>query len=168
MPYHKGYPVHRNRVTQRRRTEWATTSFALNAVVSNGLAATDLLQNFVSDGGSREGLTILRTHIVGGFAAASVGGQARVGLIVAGLNVSQAANGELDPRANPYEPWLLDNVVFPTTSGATVDASTPFRYDIRSKRKVQHVQETYWLSFSPTDSGTTSLAGLVRCLVALP
>ena len=168
MPYHKGYPTHRNRMTQRRRLEWATTSFALNAVASGAQAATDLLSNFVADGGSREGLTIMRTHIVGAFAAASTGGQGRVGLIVAGLSAGQAAGGELDPVANPYEPWLIDSVVFPTTSGATVDASTPFHYDIRSKRKVQHVQETLWLVFHPTDSGTTSLAGLARVLVALP
>jgi hypothetical protein len=49
-----------------------------------------------------------------------------------------------------------------------VNATNPFEIDVKSKRKVQHIQETYWLSWISTDTGTASFNAHVRALIALP
>jgi len=117
-------------------------------------------------GASKLGATIMRTHFSGAYAPASVGGHATYGFIV-GRNVDVAAalpnivsDSELD--------WMLNTQLFPTTSGATVDASVPFHVDLRSKRKVEEMNSEYLFVWQPTDSGTSSLTGFVRTLLALP
>jgi len=148
--------------------EWATRSLNENAIVSGTYVAVDLLSEFVAAGGSLEGVTVIRTHLVLAYAAASTGGVARLGLIVESKGAGTLAGGPLDASSNPYESWLLNTRLLPTCSGAVVDASTPHRYDIRSKRRVQHLNETYWLTFAPTDTGTSSLSIFARTLLALP
>jgi hypothetical protein len=150
--------------------EWATTTVVHNAIATGTLETDDLLANFVADGGSREGLTVLRTHLLISYAPASVGALARIGLIVAPLASPTTAGGILDPSSNAtlYEPWLLIDRLAPGASGATVNATNVYRLDNRSKRKVQHVQETYWFSWIPSDTGTSSISALIRVLVALP
>jgi hypothetical protein len=150
----------------RRRLEWASTTITHNAIASGTVTTDDLLSGFVTAGGSREGLTVMRIHLQLAYAAASAGGTSRIGLIVAGSGSTAAT--ELNPASFPYEPWLLNRLLFPTTSGAVVDASTPFDIDNRSKRKVQHLGESLFLSWVATDTGTSSLVGLARVLVALP
>jgi hypothetical protein len=152
---------------QRRRLEWADSLITFNAIATNTLQTTDLLANFVADGGSREGVTVIRTHIQCAYAPASVGGRSTIGLIVSSLQAS-TITGELNPLNDPYEPWLLVKTLYPGASGATVNATNPFEIDVKSKRKVQHIQETYWLSWISTDTGTASFNAHVRALIALP
>jgi hypothetical protein len=149
----------------RRRLEWADTLITFNAVATNVLQTADLLANFVADGGGREGITIMRTHIQCAYAPATTGGRSTIGLQCQGL---AAAAAELNPLANPYEPWMLIKTLYPGASGATVNATNPFEIDNKSKRKVQHVQETYWLSWIATETGTSSFNAHVRVLMALP
>jgi hypothetical protein len=149
----------------RRRLEWATTAIADNAKANGTVNVTDLLSNFVAAGGSREGLTVIRVRAQLAFAAASAGGNARIGLQVDELT---ASGTQLDPVVNPYQAWMLNMGVFPTTSGATVDASFPFHLDLKGKRKIGRLQETLWFTWKPNDTGTTSMIAVFRVLVALP
>lgn len=166
-PYRRrtAYPVRRG---ARRRLEWATTSVTHNSFIANTPQVDDLLANFVADGGSREGLTIMRIHAQFAYAPAAVGDSLRLGMIVEGLNAPSTAGGVLDPTTSPYEPWLINYLELPGASGATVNATNPFLLDLKSKRKVQHVQETLWLSVRSASAGSVSFNGLVRVLVALP
>jgi hypothetical protein len=98
------------------------------------------------------------------YGAASTADHIEYGLQVDTL---EASNLTLTP-ANFYNPWMLLDDFYPSTSGATVDASAPFSFDIKSRRKVQYVQETLWFSWRPVASGNSSLTGLFNVLLALP
>ena len=152
---------------QRRRLEWADTLITFNAIANNTLQVSDLLANFVTDGGSREGLTIIRTHITCSYAPATTGDRSTIGLLVENVGAG-AGPALMNPLSNPYEPWLLIKTLYPTASGATVDAVSTYEIDNKSKRKVQHVQETYWLTWISTAAGNNSFNAHVRALIALP
>jgi len=152
---------------QRRRLEWADSLITFNAVANNTLQVFDLLANFVADGGSREGLTIIRTRIDASYAPSGTGDRSTLGLIVENVGAG-AGPALMNPLSNPYEPWLLIKTLYPTSSGATVDATSTYTIDLKSKRKVQHVQETYWLTWITTAAANNSANFHVRALIALP
>ena len=121
----------------------------------------------MNGGGSREGVTIMRTVFDLQYSPASSSDHITFGLQVESIN-DLATSAALRPDTNPYEPWLLNSTMWPTASGATVDAVTQRHYDIRSKRKVQHIGESLWFSWIPSSTGNSSLAGYFRVLIALP
>jgi hypothetical protein len=168
VPYHKGYPSYRSRVpATRRRLEWATSRINNSGIANGVYTITDLLANYVADGGSREGVTIMRIRARGSFSPAEAGDSFDVGLLV---EATAATSGQvqLHPDTNPYEPWLLNTTLFPGSSGATFNATNVFELDLRAKRKVQHVQETLWWSWVGHSTGNTSMAVTFRVLIALP
>ena len=149
----------------RRRLEWADTVVLHNAFGPNLPQSDDLLAGFVTAGGSREGLTIMRTRITWSYAPAAVGDQLRVGLIV---TETAAAALQLNPLSEPYEDWMLNHAVYPNASGATVDATRIGEIDNRAKRKITGMRETYWMSVVASTATTNSWTAHVRTLVALP
>ena len=154
------------RSPNRRRLAWATTRLNNSGIANGVYTATDLLSNWVGLGGSREGCTVMRTHITGAFGPSEAGDSFDVGLLVATLAASGTT--ELKPDVEPYEPWLLNTSLFPTFSGAAFNASVPFSFDVKSKRKLPNIQDTLWWVWVGHSTGNTSLAATVRILLALP
>jgi len=127
----------------------------------------NLLGNFEIAGASTLGMTIIRTHArlqIENFAA--VTDFLEYGFIV-GRDTDVAANlpnvdsdSELD--------WMLRDVMFPTSSAATVDAIREFVIDNRAKRKMDEMGQNYVLNvYNPTAAGKT-IQVYARTLMALP
>jgi hypothetical protein len=155
------HPIGRS--TARRRVEWADATFTHNAVASGVTVNQELLTTFVAASGSREGLTIMRIHGFGSYAPASVGGVSRLGIIVDDINDAPPS-----PLTFPYQDWMINRAVFPTASGAAVDAVRLFEIDLRSKRKLHGMSDGLYMVWEPTDTGTSSINVQLRILVALP
>jgi hypothetical protein len=127
----------------------------------------DLLANWVASGGDREGLTILRVRGQISYAPASVAGSTYFGIRVDDMGLTGADTG-IQPQASAYAPWMLHRAYFPSSSGATVNAVNVFELDLKARRRIPAVQQTLWVAWTPTDTGTSSLLFKARVLVALP
>ena len=149
---------------RRRSLVWARASFTDNARATGTHKSFDLLSGYRTLGGSTQGCTIMAVHISGAYAAASSGGNALIGLCVQPLaGISNALPDTTDSGAD----WMILKAFFPQTAGATVDASTPWAIDLKSRRKCGEIQETLGLTWTPTDTGTSSLNFVSNVLLAL-
>jgi hypothetical protein len=164
MPMHRGRP-HAVARPQRRKLVWATFSFADNAVTPNTVTQHDLLGNLKVAGASVLGCTVMRTHGSFAYAPAAVGDSMTYGIVV-GQTAETAP--PLDPGTNVGDDWMINSMVFPTTSAAVLDASTPWALDLRAKRKLEELNQVLWFVWKPSSAGTSSLAGRFRVLIALP
>ena len=161
---HRGRP-HAVARPQRRKLVWATFSFADNAITPNTVSQHDLLGNLKVAGASVLGSTVMRIHGSFAYAPAAVGDSMNLGILV-GQTAETAP--PIDPGTAVGDDWMLNTVVFPTTSAAALDVSTPFQIDNRSKRKIEELNQVLWFVWKPTSAGTSSLAGRFRTLIALP
>lgn len=154
--------------SQRRKLTWATTeqtTFTLTGATSADLF--DLGANYKAAGGTTQGITIMRTHIQLAVQSASptIGAGAFLGLIVGN---SADTRTQLNALAE-YEDWMLyrNCYVMGTTSGAS-NQEARYEIDIRSKRKMQELNQSYWLVLEALTAQTTTVAFSVRSLLALP
>jgi hypothetical protein len=144
-----------------------TTSAAGN--VTN----VDLLSPLKVAGSPVLGVTVMRTHLqLSMFSAVAAGDAYNFGLIVDQVDslVTNVANAAtlLDPVRVPEADWMWweQAVAAPTYSD---HGSNIIRRDVKSKRKVEELQQTYMLSVRIGTTGATpTLQVVARTLIALP
>jgi len=152
---------------QRRKLTWASARGEF-ADLDTVAEVIDLLADYKAAGGSTQGITIMRTHIQLSVqsAAATVGHGAFVGLIVGTINDTAAQlNG-----AEPFLDWMLYRSCY-AFGGSEGTSSSEHVYDIdlRAKRKMQEVNQEYYLVLESLIGATgTNVAYTARTLVALP
>ena len=167
MPYvgrhrRSSYPVRRHRTP----TTWADSLQGASLATghnSNG----DLLAGLEVAGSTTVGLTVLRTHLmlqVNGFSAQS--DYMLVGLAIVPI---EDIGTVVDWASRPYMDWMLRYAVYPTYSGGTLDTGRIVEFDIRAKRRLREMQQTYAIcTKAVTASATISYNSLCRTLVRLP
>jgi hypothetical protein len=152
--------------TERRKLVWTTSVVANNTIANGVVTATDLLAGLEVAGASVLGITVMRIHAQFSTAFAAVGDRITAGIVVGS---SADTGNQLDPAVLPDLDWMLNRAVFPNSSGATVNAVEPWEIDLRSKRKMQELNQRLFFAWKPaTSGGTTSLSAQFRTLIALP
>jgi len=159
----------------RRRLTWANYNHTGLVVGLSGHGLNiDLLADFVSAGGDINGVTIMRTHLrfwpATAVAAADV---LYYGLMVMGSNQIQpsfvlGASAVNNPSDDPYLDWMISDVreARPTYG---VSSTNEINLDLRSKRKMEDLQETLGLSVvAKTVGASLSVDVFARTLLALP
>ena len=160
-----GYPVR----GQRRKLVWATQNEGFPAVAAGANKVIDLLTAFKAKGNvSVLGSTVMRVH--GTVRVAVSGGQEpwNMGILV-GRTGDPAANRP-DPTLTADEDldWMFTQKHFPTFSGGTVDGAMQWEVDIRSKRKLQELDQTLLLCLHSGAVGSVTPLIFFRTLLALP
>lgn len=185
----------------RRKLIWATHEFAGVTLAMGGDTAAqsfDLLEDLRYGDASVLGSTIMRTHMR--LQVQFLGGIGNFPRLRYGLSVDQLRNTSTGGHpaldiASANSPggltndemaqylginWALLDTYIPLTMVSGKSANqTPTGFtltegwfvDLKSRRKVQEVNETWALSFYVEDSGTDpqfSVSGFTRTLVALP
>ena len=159
--YRRSYATSRR---PRRELAWARFSFTDNARATGTHNTFDLLSGYRGLGGSTQGATVMAVHIQGSYAAASTGGNALIGIGVTHLS---DITPDLPNTAEAGADWMLLRAIFPQSAGATVDAATPWEVHLKSRRKCHQIQQTLFLTWTPTDTGTSSLNFVGAALLAL-
>jgi hypothetical protein len=174
MPVHRTGSVSRSRGrSQRRKLVWATSAVLHNGVAAGGKFNDDLLLNLKVVGSSVLGATIMRTHLRIAVADNPTGGPSMGGYL--GLIVSTAPTvTNLDPSVAFADDWLLNSSMGPTHvpgNSILLDATHiayGVYFDIRAKRKIQELNEVYFLCFTNTGANAINVQTFVKTLVALP
>jgi len=153
--------------SQRRKLTWATAT-ATHSAISTAGVMDDLLSDYRSAGGSTQGCTVIRTHIDIAIqtAAPNIADGVFCGLIVA--NDPSDAN-DFGPTEG-FLDWALYRhlYVMGTTSGSS-SQETRYVIDLKAKRKVQELQETWFLNLTALlGVNTTNVVYTARTLLALP
>jgi len=174
MPVRRGRSSFQRRSSSRRRLVWAQSS-TFDTVANNANINHDLLANLKVAGSSVLGVTVIRTHM-------------RISLqwpdltlafqgLAFGLcvqSMTQVAAGNVDLFAD--EDWALRDQFLPGTGvnnlvNVIADPVEGFTVDLRAKRKVQELNQTWCLAFSlqnAAGSDPMPVSVFARTLVALP
>ena len=160
----------------RRRTTWATVAQTASIPAANGFTVLDLLQQYKAVVGAADpGITIARTHLrlvpTAGFTA--VGNNLAVGLIIVNENqVGTNVAGSPRPASDTELDWMYWDWMYQDseTSGITELDSGQLRVDIRSKRAMRQVGETYGLAIQvPASAAFPAVIQVTgRILLMLP
>ena len=136
----------------RRKTQWARFNFTLSHAAAATYIGTDLLTNFKTDGGVTQGCTVARIHVrITVTSQTTAAGNVAWG-IMKGQNTDVGASvvGSPQPIADPYEDWLWWEVDYADALASLEPGSANVLVrDIRSKRKIDRVQETLLLVTGP-------------------
>ena len=149
---------------QRRKLVWATVDSTGVAVPAGGTDVVNLLSPFITGGASVLGCTVMRTHLY-------VMPDTELGAWTIGLIIGRTddVGADLAPLTHPELDWMLLTQHFGTHSGATPDAITPGRFDVRSKRKMEEQGQRYLFVFTNGDgSAARNMRFFARTLIALP
>ena len=163
-PSRRRTPFPGRRSGPRRKLVWATLNTA-PTITANGHVVLEMLGNLRVAGASVLGATVMRTHLSCGLFWAATTEFYQVGLIVGRLE--DVGTTVLDPNTNPGEDWMFNQQVFAHASGATVDAASWAAFDVRSKRKMEELDQTYLLSLHFTGAANKSPQLYARTLIAL-
>jgi hypothetical protein len=150
--------VRRNiRVRERakRRTDWARQSGTTTLTTGTGTFTTsDLLATYKSDAGNTAGVTVARTHLSMSVTSDVTAGDVFYWGLYKGpvSNVGTELAGSPTPFTDPYADWAMwqektASLDVLTTSGYGHywGPSNNTTFDIRSKRKVEQLQESWLL-----------------------
>jgi len=160
------HPRYSGRVPQRRKLVWSTFQSS-PTLASAGNFAADLIADLEVAGASKLGCTVMRTHLIV---------QVLVGAAVQPtfdwLAIKAADSNEISaPLSIPGQPdldWALLTWLPFHSTGATIDASQVFTIDLKAKRKIEELGQTWGLfMFNPTTVQQT-LVIHARTLLALP
>ena len=173
MPVHRRRSFVRSGSAQRRKLVWATNSGLGLTPVVNSPFNVDLLSNFRAAGGSTVGATVMRTHVRFSLAweVTPASSQAfTYGLTVADMDLVTAGSITTGERGRDWA--ILDQFMPGCGSNAftvSLGAVEGFAVDLRSKRKVQELNQTWCLAFVYV-GGTLELplSYWTRTLLALP
>nr|AGA18372.1 hypothetical protein [uncultured marine virus]AGA18376.1 hypothetical protein [uncultured marine virus] len=160
------------RPTPRRKRVWADTYFEDLGFAESSLRSQDLLSDFVSAGGSTQGVTVARTVVQllwGINETHAPGDRITFGLIKG----TQATADVADPEAEPYADWAWNECRYSGWEHGLVsaDASERWLLDTKSMRKIDEVGETWWLIYkgtAPVTAATYDVRCHVRTLLLLP
>jgi len=165
-----------HRSSLRRKLIWATASGS-DATIANDNYNYDLLGNLRVAGASVLGATVIRTHMRVSVSwpanfAPDVG--VALGLCVQSLSLVSPPQVDLFQD----EDWALRDLFLPGTgvnaiftAGALGTYTEGFRVDLKAKRKVQELNQTWVLAYSPQGFGTDTapvVSWYARSLIALP
>ena len=175
MPMHRRRTFTRSSGSARRKLVWATSSVAGSSLAQASITDFDLLANLRVAGSSVLGATVMRTHLrmqIGWPVTTSTGQFFTVGLCVEDADLVAANDITLGERGRDWA--LLDGLV--PGSGANTLASPNtgtvmegFNFDLRAKRKVQELNQTWQLAVSPSGgAAAVPFSYWARTLIALP
>ena len=164
-----------SRSSARRKLVWATNSGAGIVVTPGTVLNPDLLSNLRTGGASVLGATVMRTHMrfsIQWETTSESGQQFQIGLTVADMDLI-TPTARITPAERGRDWALLDG--FMPGTGLNSYANTGsfpaegFIVDLRSKRKVQELNQT-WVLAATYVGGTTSISVSywARTLLALP
>jgi len=157
----------------RRRTTWATHQSSEAFASANDLHTINLLDQYLTAGGSLAGITIARTiiHLAITSATVTSGDRLNVGLI-RGQNTDVGTNivGAPSPSANLYEDWAwLEQYDASTSGGGPLYGkwgSNVISLDVKAGRKLPELQMTWNLALKSSVVSTWQL--FARTLIYLP
>lgn len=155
---------------QRRKLVWATTSGSLSTVPTGAGTLIDLLSGYRAAGGTTQGITIIRTHAQFATAAPLSGLTSADGV---GLGLIIGNGTESASTLNNQDfflDWMLRRELFSAsaTSLPNNTAAAAWDIDLRAKRKVEELNQTYWMSVNAIATATPSFSYFVKVLLALP
>jgi len=159
--------------TPRRKRVWADKQVSDLGFAETALRSDNLLSDFVTAGGSIQGITIQRTIISLTWwtdTVSSVDNFFTAGLI----RGTSAAADVADPVLEPYADWAFLSTSYQGAGHGLVANDTPMvlTIDTATMRRVDEVGETWWLIYkgmAPTAASETfSLKARVRTLLLLP
>jgi len=162
----------------RRKLIWAQRTAALNMTANNQWFVVDLLSEYkAATGASSVGVTVMRTHLKVVPRSPSANDTFWLGLRVDDLDqVTGAVTTNAlvaNPHDNPYVDWMwsekfqIDQSNFAGRAGGAYAGAV---LDVRSKRRMEEVQEAYLLTVYQDTVGTVAKEYDVFCrtLLALP
>jgi hypothetical protein len=129
----------------------------------------DLLSSFEAAGASTLGVTIMRTHMTFSYHSTQATGLAdwNVGLLV-GRDSDVTTPAGTNPVVETELDWMLLTAEFSKWNGGTENTFTQGSYDVRSKRKMEEMQQRYMLCLYNTGAAGAQWTYFARTLVALP
>ena len=148
--------------SRRRKLVWATTGPVNTASIAGGSTVVDdLLGDFRQAGASHLGITVMRTHLHiypdnGTWLLGLVIGRARDD----GLTLDPSLNNDID--------WMFLDVHTSNFSGTAADQVTPRAIDLRAKRKMEEMGQSYVIVYKNLDTAAKTFRFFSRVLVALP
>jgi|SRR5579871_3396435 len=150
----------------RRKLIWSTFQSS-PTIVSSGNYAADLIADLEVAGASKLGCTVMRTHLI-----VQIVWGAAVQPAFDWLALKAADQNEITgPISVPGQPdldWALLTWLPAHSTGATLDACTYYTVDLRAKRKIEELGQTWGLfMFNPT-TVSQSVSIHARTLLALP
>ena len=152
----------------RRKLVWATSTATVAGVANLASVAVDLLAGFEVAGASKLGCTAIRTH--GRIFTTSLG--ASTGFTLLGIKVSDKGEIttpiDISTNTNMYLDWALQDIIWPNFSGATADAGFRYDVDLRAKRKLEEMNQTWALHLTNDNAGVATYTYWFKTLIALP
>jgi len=158
----------------RRRTTWVNYESVAVVGTAGHSVNSDLLTQYRVAGGEIVGSTILRTHLwLAPTTAVANLDKFSWGLIVAGASQISPSfvtgSGFYETQTFPYVDWMLATEEFACPTFGRLAANNRNVVDIRSKRKINDLGETYIHSISAVTAGAAlSVQVYARILLALP
>ncbi len=173
MPTRRTGFARSNRRANRRKLVWATKNVSLTQTAAGNVTNTDLLTDLKVAGASILGATIMRTHLVLSVSTTVAAGNDFYFALIVGESsdlVSNAASTALtlDPLTSPELDWMWweHPVAAPVFDQGGTNIITR---DIKSKRKIQELNQTYILSLKGgVAAGNVTTQVVTRTLLALP
>jgi len=159
--------------TPRRRKVWADLSIADDGFAEDALRSNDLLADYISAGGSSQGVTVLRTIVTVAWSineAHTPKEKLTFGLIKG----TTAAADVADPINEEYADWAYLSTRYAGRDHGlvTADAGNYVDLDVKSMRRIDEVGETWWLIYRGTAPATATatydVRARVRTLLLLP
>jgi hypothetical protein len=124
----------------------------------------DLVAQAEVAGTSHVGSTVKAVHLYG--SVNLVAGE-RITLGLSVCRRSDIGTALPSPNAETDLDWMLWRDVFPSFSGATVDAQTLFEHHSKSQRRLGEINQTLGLSIFNSSAATRTVRLGVRTLLAL-
>jgi len=151
----------------RRKLIWVTSSATSGAIAAAGNYSLDLIAGMRVAGASVLGATVVRTHLQ---VTALNGAAAGNSFFWLGLKAADQVEitAGITLSASAYEDWALLTACYTTFSGSAVDTSSCHPFDLRSKRKVQEMSETWGLFITNQTTVAQTYSVYARTLLALP
>jgi hypothetical protein len=154
------------RTQQRRKLVWATKFMDSPVTAAAGINTYDLLGDFRALGGSVLGCTVMRVHIQLVPSASTLVGSWMAGIAVGRL--SDIAANKIDPTVDVEIDWMLLRKFYSGSSAGVVDAQTVYEIDLRSKRKIQELDQALLFVVRNGYAAANDFHAFGRTLVALP
>jgi len=149
----------------RRKLVWCTRKVTISSAVATPNTVIDLLSDFRVAGGSTLGATVMRQHIGLLCTWPAQGNGFNLGLSI--IRLSDVGGSRPMPSLDPEIDWML-SVQRTTTFAIATEVAHQFDFDVRSKRKVEELDQTLALSFEAAVSATMTSLLWTRVLLALP
>jgi hypothetical protein len=135
-------------------------------------ATIDLLGGFKTMGGVQQGVTVTRMHVILTVITASDPEDNFAWGVIRGQQSDQGVNivGAPKPSTQPYEDWLMWELLTADTDGHYwPGGGNVWRYDIKSRRKLEDLQMSLNIVFESLTAATPFTVTMqVRTLLLLP